>query len=160
MTTVMQQKQCCWRSSAAYALTAAHRRLTGSADKVASFTFLAASSSYFRARRPISVVHTGCNRHKQLSRWRQGFAARSVRPDELLRQSGDGTHREVCRMREQDCPRALDPLVPVHWPLSCVSVKVGDNIAKTQNLIIVSATYIDRYALAYSTFFVLGGKRR
>ncbi len=69
-----------------------------------------------------------------------------------MRQSGDGTHREVCRMREQDCPRALDPLMPVHWPLSCVSVKVGDNIAKTQNLIIVSATHIDRYALAYNTF--------
>ena len=70
---------------------------------------------------------------------------------EILRQSGDGPHREVCRVREQDCPRALDPLVPVHWPLSCVSVKVGDNIAKTQNLIIVSATHIDRYALAYNT---------
>ncbi len=125
------------------------QRLTGSADKVASFTFLAASSSYFRARRPISVVHTGCNSSQVgVKILRQDWYDQS----KFLRQSSDGTHREVCRMREKDCPRALDPLVPVHWPLSCVSVKVGDNIAKTQNLTIVSATHIDRYALAYNNF--------
>jgi len=144
MGSTTQHQQPCWRSKAAYASVAAHRRLTGSADKVANFTFLAASSSYFRARRPISVVHTGCNRHRQYSRRRQALAARRVRPVEkgILRQSGYGTHREVCRMREQDCPRALDPFMPVHWPLSCVGVKVRDNSAETQNLIIVSATIL------------------
>ena len=34
--------------------------LTGSADRVAIFTPLAVSSLYFRAKRPISVVQTGC----------------------------------------------------------------------------------------------------
>ncbi len=42
-------------------------QLTGSADRVANLTPFFSRSLYFKASRPISVVHTGCNSRTVLS---------------------------------------------------------------------------------------------
>lgn len=44
------------------------------------------------------------------------------------------TYSEVSRMREEDGPRALNPLVPLDGPVGSISFKVWDNVAQAQDL--------------------------
>ena len=158
--------------------------LTGSQDRVASLHPFDFSSSYFRARRPISVVQTGCRNinslivfalqtcfnsffnllHpfgllasvRQLKRSVDREAQKSagvcrvaepglskepflkfsdiVLPPHSGRKASWGAHCEVSRMREQNCPGSLDPLVEVHGSLGGVCLEVRDDVAQAQHL--------------------------
>ena len=101
--------------------------VTLSQDSVASLTPFFCSVSYLRARRPISVVHTG------VLRGAQGVSGGAASPH--VAHSSRGQRAQVGGVGEQDRPLALDPLVPGNVAHRGLRLKVGHNVAQAQHAV-------------------------
>ena len=47
---------------------------------------------------------------------------------------GQEAHREVCRVREQDSPAVVDPLMPVHGTHGGLGLEIWHDVAEAEYL--------------------------